>query len=216
MKKYTFLLTVLFTCLQIVSFAQYDAKAGEILDAMSAKYKKIPSYKANFSTSLVNESEGVNETFSGEITVKGDKYILDTSDQLVINNGSTVWTYLPDVNEVNIDIYDPSEDEITPSSIFDEYKKGYKYIWMESVTDAGVACDVVDLIPNDVSKNQFFKIKMVIASKDKTLKKWTMFEKSGNKHIYTISQFKDKITVTDADFNFDASKYPDVEIVDLR
>lgn len=216
MKKYTFLLTVLFTCMQIVSFAQYDAKAGEILDAMSAKYKKIPSYRANFSTSLVNESEGVNETFSGEITVKGNKYILDTDDQLVINNGSTVWTYLPDVNEVNIDIYDPSDDEITPSSIFDEYKKDYKYIWMESVTDTGVACDVVDLIPNDVSKNQFFKIKMVITSKDKTLKKWTMFEKSGNKHIYIISQFKDKITVTDAYFNFDASKYPDVEIVDLR
>ena len=29
-------------------------------------------------------------------------------EQEVINNGSTIWTYLPDAKEVNIDNYDPS------------------------------------------------------------------------------------------------------------
>ncbi|MDH5367514.1 MAG: outer membrane lipoprotein carrier protein LolA [Cyclobacteriaceae bacterium] len=216
MKKNTYLLLILLLGVQMISFAQYDAKAKEILDAMSNKYKNISAYKAKFSTSLVNREDGVNETFSGEITIKGDKYILDTEDQTVINNGTTVWTYLPDVNEVNIDVYDPDEDEITPSNIFDEYKKGYKYIWLETTTQDGVTCDVLDLVPNDTKNNQFFKIKMVIASRDKTLKKWTMFEKSGNQHIYTISDFKGNISVSDAAFKFDASKYPNVEVVDLR
>lgn len=210
------LVLLLATSLVSLSYAQYDAKAREILDAMSEKYKKIEAYKAEFSTSLVNEVDGVNETFEGKITVKGDKYILETTDQTVINNGTTVWTYLPDVNEVNIDVYDPDDDEITPSSIFDEYKKGYKYIWMETTKEGGSTCDVIDLIPNDTQNNQFFKIKMVITSSDKTLKKWTMFEKSGNKHIYTISNFNSAVSVKDADFSFDTNKYPDVEVIDLR
>ncbi|MDH5474150.1 MAG: outer membrane lipoprotein carrier protein LolA [Cyclobacteriaceae bacterium] len=216
MKKYAYLLLTLFMGVQVVSFAQYDTKAKEILDAMSNKYKNISAYKAKFSTSLVNKIDGVNETFKGEITIKGDKYILYTEEQTVINNGTTVWTYLPDVNEVNIDVYDPDDDEITPSSIFDEYKKGYKYIWIENTTQEGVACDVVDLIPNDTKSSQFFKIKMIISSKDKTLKKWTMFEKSGNQHIYIISNFNSSISISDAVFKFDESKFPDVEVVDLR
>ena len=215
MRKLTFLLMALVAVVH-ASFAQYDTKAREILDAMSAKYKNIPAYKAKFSTSLINEVEGVNETFSGEITVKGDKYILTTDDQIVINDGTSVWTYLPDANEVNIDVYDPDEDEITPSSIFDEYKNGYKYIWMETATQEGVLCDVIELIPNNTQNSQFFKIKMLISTKDKTLKKWTMFEKSGNQHVYVISDFKGNVSIADTAFKFDSSKYPDVEVIDLR
>lgn len=196
--------------------AQYDQKAKTILDAMSIRYKKLPSYVAQFSTALVNETEGLNEVFEGQITVRGNQYMLKTEEQEVINDGKTVWTYLPDVNEVNIDIYLPDEDEITPSSIFDEYKKGYKYIWLESTKEQGIDSDVIDLIPEDANNAQFFKIKMIISSKDRTLLKWTMFEKQGNKYIYTISDFNDKAIVPDSIFKFDKNKYPGVEIVDLR
>lgn len=215
MKKNVILLLVL-TIGGKFAMAQYDTKAKSVLDAMSTKYKQIEAYSAKFSASLVNEAEGVNEQFGGDITVKGDKYILDTEDQMVINDGETVWTFLPDVNEVNIDDYDPDEDEITPSTIFDEYKKGYKYIWLETVTEEGEACDVIDLIPNNAKDSQFFKIKMVITVKDRTLVKWTMFEKSGNKHIYSVRNFDSTTKVFDSKFKFDATKYPNVEIVDLR
>jgi len=215
MKRITMVLVVLILA-GVTAQAQYDQKAKTILDAMSARYKKMTSYVAKFSTALVNETEGLNEVFEGQITVKGDKYMLKTDEQEVINDGTTVWTYLPDVNEVNIDDYSPDDDEITPSSIFDEYKNGYKYIWMENVKEQGVSADVIDLIPNDAANSQFFKIKMVISTQSKTLLKWTMFEKQGNKYVYTISNFNAKAPVSDALFIFNKSKYPGVEIVDLR
>ena len=37
-----------------VANAQYDAKAKKVLDAMSAKYKSIPSFKAKISQHLEN------------------------------------------------------------------------------------------------------------------------------------------------------------------
>ena len=44
-----------------VSQAQYDENALKVLDAMSDKYKKIGAYSADITSSLVNESDGINE-----------------------------------------------------------------------------------------------------------------------------------------------------------
>ncbi len=199
----------------ILSFGQYDPNALKVLDAMSAKYKKIPSYSANITSSLINETEGISEDFSGKIVVKGEMYKLELEEQVVINNGTTVWTYLPDVNEVNIDTYSPDEDEISPSKIYDAYKSGYKYILVGEANNGGVLCSEIDLVPNNKDA-QFFKIKLFIAKNDNSLKSWTMFDKSGNKYIYTIKNFKVLQNVPDSDFTFDASKYPGVEVIDLR
>src|SRR6186713_1430756 len=120
--------------------AQYDPKALEILDAMSKKYKAIPAFEANIAYTLTNEVEKVNEEFKGKITVKGDKYKLVLPEQEVISNGTTIWTYLPEAKEVNIDNFDPNSDEINPSKIYDTYKKGYKYLYLQDKTEGGVLC----------------------------------------------------------------------------
>ena len=198
-----------------VSFAQYDAGALETLDAMSKKYKAFTSFEANILTSMTNEVEGVKEEFKGKITVKGDKFRLVMDDQEIINNGTTVWTYLPSAKEVNIDNYDPSSEDINPSKIYEIYKKGYKYLALGEKTEGGAVCEEIDLVP-EKKDAQFFKIKMMIVKKDKSIQSWTMFDKSGNKYKYTISRFVPNVNVTDAFFTFDSNKYPGIEVIDLR
>jgi len=196
--------------------AQYDPKALEILDAMSKKYKSIPAFEANISYTLTNDVEKINEEFKGKITVKGDKYRLALPEQEVINNGTTVWTYLPDAKEVNIDNFDAdSDEEINPSKIFDVYKKGFKYLYLQDKTESGVVCEEVDLVP-EKKDAKFFKIKMMINKKDKSLSSFTLFDKSGNRYKYAITKFNPTVKVEDAYFAFDPKKYPGVEIVDLR
>jgi len=198
------------------AFSQYDPKALEILDAMSKKYKAIPAFEANIAYTLSNEVEKINEEFKGKITVKGDKYRLALPEQEVINNGTTVWTYLPEAKEVNIDNFDASSDEeVNPSKIFDVYKKNFKYLYLQDKTEAGVVYEEIDLVP-EKKDAKFFKIKMMIAKKDKSLSSFTMFDKSGNRFKYTISKFNPSVKVDDAFFAFDPKKYPGVEIVDLR
>ncbi|QSE97645.1 LolA family protein [Fulvivirga lutea] len=213
MKK--ILLAVVFGVFATASMAQYDENALAVLDAMSAKYKKIPAYSANITSSLINETEGLNEKFSGKIAVKGEMYKLELEEQLVINNGTTVWTYLPDVNEVNIDNYNPEDDEMSPSKIYDAYKNGYKYVLLGEQNVNGVLCSEIDLIPNDRDA-QFFKIKLFIAKSDNSLKSWTMFDKSGNKYKYSIKDFKQLNNAKDSDFTFNAADFPGVDIIDLR
>ncbi len=209
-------LLVVFGMIFTSVLAQYDTKARAVLDAMSEKYSKISAYKADIKSSLINEIDGVNEDMVGEITIKGDMFRLKIDDQEIYNDGKTVWTYLEEANEVNIDNYDPEEEEITPTKILNIYKTGYKYLHLEETQEAGHLCDVIDLIPENTKDSQFFKIRMNVSQKDRSLVSWTMFEKSGNKFKYTITNFNPGIKVDDTHFRFDASKYPDVEIVDLR
>jgi outer membrane lipoprotein-sorting protein len=164
---------------------------------------------------MTNDVEGIKEEFKGKITVKGDKFRLAMDDQEIINNGTTVWTYLPAAKEVNIDNYDPDADEINPSKIYELYKKGFKYLYMEDQTENGVLCEVVDLVP-EKKDAQYFKIKMNIGKKDRSIQSWTMFDKSGNKYKYSITKFSPNVAVADAFFTFDPKKYPGVEVIDLR
>src|SRR5690606_15425194 len=157
MKKLVFALSALI--LSISTFAQYDPKALQILEAMSNKYKTIPSFEANISYTMTNDVEKINEEFKGKITVKGNKFRLSLPEQEVINNGSTIWTYLPEAKEVNIDNYDPGSEDVNPSKIYDIYKTGFKYLYLQDKTENGVVCEEIDLVP-EKKDAQFFKIKM--------------------------------------------------------
>jgi outer membrane lipoprotein carrier protein len=213
MKKLILSIFALF--LTVSAFSQYDPKALQILDAMSKKYKAIPAFEANISQTLTNDVEKISEEFKGKITVKGDKFRLVLPEQEVINNGSTIWTYLPEAKEVNIDNYDPSSDDVNPSKIYEIYKKGFKYLYLQDKTEGGVLCEEIDLVP-EKKEAQFFKIKMFISKKDKNIQSWTMFDKGGNKYKYTISKFNPNVKVEDSYFTFDNKKYPNVEVIDLR
>lgn len=213
MKKLFFFIT--FLSVVQLSFAQYDAQALTTLEAMSKKYKAYTSFEANITSTMTNEVEGIKEEFKGKITVKGDKYKLVMDDQEIINNGTTVWTYLPAAKEVNIDNYDASSEDINPSKIYEIYKKGFKYLHVGERTEGGVVVEEIDLVP-EKKDAQFFKIKMLITKKDRSIQSWTMHDKTGNKYKYTISKFTPNVSVADTFFAFDTKKYPGVEVIDLR
>ncbi|MDV3309010.1 MAG: outer membrane lipoprotein carrier protein LolA [Cyclobacteriaceae bacterium] len=197
------------------TFSQYDPKALETLEAMSAKLKAMGAFEADFTYRLTNDVDNINEEFKGKMTVKGDKYRLTLPEQEVINNGTTLWTYLPDANEVNIDNYDPDSEDVNPSKIFEIYKKDFKYLYLKDETVGGVLCEVIDLVPEKPDA-QFFKIRMNIAKKDKSVKSFTMFDKGGNRYTYSITEFNPNINVDDSFFAFDPKKHPGVDIIDLR
>lgn len=213
MKK-TFLAAILLVLVK-VSFAQYDPKALEILEAMGEKYKTLPSYEANFSYALTNDVENIKEEFKGKLTVKDDKYRISLPEQEVINNGVTVWTYLPEVKEVNIDNYDKNSGDINPLKIYEIYQKDFKYLYIQDRSENGVMCEEIDLVP-EKKDAQYFKIKLLIKKKDKVIQSLTMFDKGGNRYKYTITKFVPNASVDDSYFTFDPKKYPGVEVIDLR
>lgn len=215
MKKLVCLFFVLMGLVNLsfnIQTTQNDPKAQEILDAMSKKYKEMGSFKAKFSYTL--ESGKLSETAEGEITVKGSKFKLKLGDQEIFNNGTTVWTKIDD-KEVNKSTYHSEDDDLNPTKIYTMYKKGYKYILISEHNESGKVFSTVDLEPLDVKKAQITKVRIIINKKDKTIKSWKIFEKNGNKYVYTIKSFTPNVNVADSEFTFDKSKYPGVTVNDL-
>jgi len=196
-------------------WAQKDPKALEILEAMSAKYQDIEAFKAKLVYKLENNAEKLHETFKGEITVMGEKYRLKIGEQEIINNGTTIWTYLKEVNEVNIDNYYPEDDPMAPSKIYTIYREGYKYSFVDQKKQKGRLVEIVDLEP-DNKDEPFFKIRLTIDKEDKTLVNYKVFDKNGNRYLWSVSDFDSNLKLSANHFEFDPSQYKGVEVIDLR
>ena len=56
---------------------------------------------------------------------------------------------------------------------------------------------------------------MIINSKDE-LKTFTVFERSGNKYVYTVQNIKSISNLSASNFVFDTAKNPNVEVIDFR
>jgi outer membrane lipoprotein carrier protein len=194
-----------------LAFSQYDPEAKAVLDGMSAKYRNVPAFSANFEQTLINESADINESMEGAITVKGEKYILEIAGQKIYNNGTDVWSYNEELAEVTISPYEEEDQEITLNNIWDIYQEGFKYILLAANDNGNY---VVDLDPVDRDKS-YFKIRMMIGQ-DYSLNSFTVFENGGNQYQYAINNFAEKPQLSDGDFTFNPSDYPGVEVIDFR
>lgn len=212
-----FLLAALILAMTNMVLAQQDPKAKEILDAMSAKYKSISSFQADLSYTMTNKTEGIDESYKGKIAVKGDMYMLMMQDQEIYNDGTTIWTFLPNLDEpeVTIDNNNPEAGDITPSSIFNIYQEGYNYLYLNSANIGGKIYDIVDLIPIDKDA-QYFKVRIEIGTKDRLLRTFTLFDREGSQYEYLITNFKSDVNLSDSYFRFDTSKLTEDQIIDIR
>ncbi len=205
-----------FLILLAAAMAQYDKVAEEMLMKVENKYKALKSFRATFTYTGEMAATEETESLSGSITVKGSsKVVLDLSDQVIYIDGQKQWTHLVEENEVNIMDYDPDEEEFSPNKMYDLYKRGFKYIFVEEITENGKTYNVIDLVPEDRNKS-YFKIKLFINKADNSIAAWRILEKNGNRYEYRINTFQTNIGVDDSFFRFDPSKHKGIEIVDLR
>ncbi len=195
--------------------AQGDKKAKDILSGVSSKYRSYKSMKADFSYTLENPTAKIKETQSGSIVLSGAKYRLAIAGQEVICDSKTIWTYMKEAKEVQVNTVDPTEGGIKPNEIFTMYEKGFLYKFVDEKKVAGKLQQNIELTPTDKSKN-FFKIKLTVDKASKQIVKSVIFEKTGNRYTYAIKEFTPNYAVNAGTFMFDVKKYPGVEVVDLR
>ena len=205
-------LGLIFFIVTFSSSAQFDPEAELILEKMSTKYKSKPAFMSTFEQNLINEMSVVNESISGTVYVKGDKYKLEIAGQIIFNDGQDLWSYSKDIMEVTVSTYDEEEQDISLTNIWDLYKEGYKY-GLNLPDEQGNW--IIDLEPIERGVEAFYKIRMVI-TKEYDLKSFRIFEGSGNQYNYTITKLIDRADLRDDFFTFDLTQYPEVEIIDFR
>ena len=206
-----------------VSFAQStkgptksDPEAKQVLDAVSTKFKTYKSVKANFSLKIENAAGKTQGTKTGVVQMKGGKYRVALDGQDIICDGKTIWTYDKSANEVQVSTLDNSSGSITPQKLFTNfYDKDFLYIMNDEVKAGAKTFQVVELTPIDKTK-PFFKVVVEVDKSAKSIQSTKVFEKNGNRYTYAISSMITNGDMPDANFSFDAKKFPGVEVIDLR
>jgi outer membrane lipoprotein-sorting protein len=206
------ILTSLIIVSSVLAFCQgKDPRAVALLEEVSKKAKSFKSIKVDFSYSMENTKARINEEKTGTLLVSGDKYKMSAAGQTVICDGKTIWTYLKESNEVQVNALENKDDAMTPSKLLTSYNSNYK---SKIIKSSDPSVESVELIPN--TSKTFTKAILGIDKAKKQVKSFTLYDKSGNTFTYKIKSYITDTPVTDADFTFDTKKFPGVEVIDMR
>jgi len=193
--------------------AQKDPEAVKVLTDFSRKASSAPSVKIGFTLVTDDSREGTTEKVPGSAVISDDKYVLDLPDNKVWSDGKTVWSYLPDVNEVTITEPDPEDKSFAskPSLLFSLYKEGYKIRLVEQTAREWV----IDLYPEDINVNMIH-IRLKIGKSDLDLESAEYRTKDGITVTLTTDKYDLSFRPGSGYFTFDPAGHKGVEVVDMR
>ncbi len=215
MRTLLILLAPLFM-LAVPAYSQDDAKSKAILDELMAKARTWNSFEADFSSRLQSTRDKLDVQQQGQMKVKGNRFRLQLDKNTIINDGNTMYTYSKESNEVTLS--DPSEmdQELDPSKLFTQYEKGFKSQFVEERTENGTTVQVVKLFPLEPAKKPYHTVVLTVDKAKKEPRKIEVLYKDGNHVTYTLDRFVANPELADGLFAFDKSKYPGVEVNDMR
>ena len=215
MRKYIFSVLIALLSLPVIA-QQQQSQAKSILDKTAEAFRKAGGVKADFTVKAVTNGlvEGAE---NGTIQLKGEKFVLKTTDIVTWFDGRTQWSYVAKNDEVNVS--NPTQEElqqINPYTFLYMYQKGFSYKLGTMKTFRGKAIWEVVLTAKDKAQD---------------LERITLYvTKEGYEPLYILLQqrahpTRNAITVTgyqtgqkyaDTLFTFDRKQYPSAEIIDLR
>ena len=126
MKKYIFSVLIALLSLPVIA-QQQQSQAKSILDKTAEAFRKAGGVKADFTVKVITDGliEGVEH---GTIQLKGEKFVLKTTDIVTWFDGKTQWSYVAKNDEVNVS--NPTQEElqqINPYTFLYMYQKGFSY-----------------------------------------------------------------------------------------
>ncbi|MBB1195093.1 outer membrane lipoprotein carrier protein LolA [Flavobacterium sp. SOK18b] len=207
-KMITFSILFLLT----ISVSAQDKKAKDLLDQVTAKVKSYNNITIDFKYSLNNSKENINQDSKGNVTMKGNQYVLNFMGVTKVFDGKKTYTIVPEDEEITISTVNEKDDNaITPSKMLTFFNSGYKYT-MDIVQNVkGRKIQYIKLVPVS-TKDQRKEVLLGIDIQTKHIYNLIEIGKKGTKTTLTVNSFKTNQPLSKNQFTFAASKYPNYYI----
>ena len=184
-----------------------DAKS--LLNEVSAKIRSYDNIVIDFKWTLNNTKENVQQDTRGDVSLQGEKYLLNMLGTTRIFDGTNIYTIVPEDEEVTISAYSEQDDkEITPSKLLTFYEKGYTHEMDIVQTVKGRKIQYVKLTPIDYNA-EIKDILLGIDLRTKHIYKLIQTDDAGTQYTLTVSAFKTNQPLSKTLFTFDEQKYED-------
>lgn len=213
--KYSIALYAFF-CLAVSVVSAQTMTPQETMERAAAAFREAKGIQVEFAAQAFSRKKELQAASTGVIRVMNQKFKLETDGAVTWFDGSTQWSYLPGVNEVNIS--QPSLEELqmlNPYSFFSLYKNGYQLQFGKRKMYKGKAISELILTASDKKKSlqQF----ILYIAKDSFQPSFISVQQSGGESLHIdIMTYRTKQSFPDRMFVFDKQAYPGVEVIDLR
>ena len=197
--------------------AQQDPEARVILDRMAEKIKQYQSIQSDFSLIVVDHKENHKNTSKGSIIIKGDKYQVASGGTTVFFNGTTMWTYAEEDNEVTITEPDSGNGDFlsNPANVFAFYNRDFKYLYRGETTIDSTVMHEIDLFPRNLDQ-PYSRIKVFIAKNTGQLAILSAVGKDGVDYSVFLKNMVTNKVFPDEVFTFEPAKHKKITVVDMR
>lgn len=215
MKIYPLFFTfILFTIVH--TFPLHAQKtASELLKEVVEKTAAYDNLSVEFFYTMQNELAGISESNEGKLLFQGEAFRLELSGQTIINDGETVWVYMPDSREVMITQAEDGEDAFSPANILTTYYDEFEASFVHVTDTQSPDLKTIELI-GDGNLN-FSKLHIRIDAAHMMIDSFTLFDDNGSTYTYHIRSLQTNISLEPGTFSFNPDDHPDLEdIIDMR
>ena len=206
---------------QTVQFASEtsDPAAKAVLEKLRIKYETYKTVGLDFTLTIENPGED-KEIQTGSLLQKGEQYCLKLDNQAIYCDGKTLWIYLKNNNEVqvnNVDDFEEEEEEfLSPKDLLRIYEKeNFICALTNDGFENGKTIQQIEFKPLD-KDSEYAKMRVTIDKRKNQIMRIKAFGTDGTRYTMQITKFKPNLTCKAADFVFDPAKFPGVLVEDLR
>ena len=195
--------------------SQNDIRAEKLLNSVSEKIDSSETFKINFTYTLENLIEDINQDSDGSIVIKDDNYLLEFMGIKQLCDSKKVYSIVPENEEIIISNIDEDESEtIKPSKLLKFYREGYLILWDKKELILEKEIQFVKLIPiNSNSDIDYLQLGINISNND--IVKLIEIGKNKTKTILSVNQLQYDIKIDLNFFVFSEEDYPDYYIENL-
>ena len=193
-------------------WTQTPIEAQNLLELASKKMESYENIEFEFSYTLNNRMEQINQESSGNVTIAQDKYKLKFLDAIQLFDGKALYTIVPENEEITITQANDDEDfGINPKELLKFHKKGYDYHWDISQRVKGKNIQFVKLIPTK-EDGDIVSLLLGIDTQKNHLYKLIEVGENGTVTTLTINQIKVDGSLPENFFVFNQDDYPNYYI----
>jgi len=160
------------------------------------------------------EKANVEQSSSGRLFLKkGNRYRLELNEQMIVTNGTVVWSYSPLTGQVVIDQFAMDERTLSPEKILTGAPEDFVAANLGKEAIEGRDHIVLKLIPRDPD-SFITSLKLWVDPSTWLIKKAEVHDVGGRGTTYEIEALKTNIGLADEWFTYEIPE--GAEVVDLR
>ena len=199
----------------LVTFSMDAANVEKIVKKVQKKYRSTKTIRIQFKEISTFQLTGTTTEVSATLQMEGkEKFRLESEDQVLVNNGNTMWRFNKLDSQVLVDHAKQDQQDAMLNSLLYKISDHYFSELITEKKEEGVKRYVIKLTPKPDEQSFFTAIKIEVRDKSWEIDQLVYTDYNGNETNYVIEKIDFNPSFNDSVFSF--SPPEGIQVVDLR